>query len=115
MFGIISETTCLTPAHKVNGADLIIDKLTVGSKVTYRTRRDRFRHVSGDLVRTCREDKLWTGELPVFEGNTLCTMMSKCMLRAITAVSLKASLYTMYIVNIILFRKKILNISYTLT
>ncbi|KAK2192700.1 hypothetical protein NP493_25g07031 [Ridgeia piscesae] len=64
---VCAETTCLTPAHKVNGADLIIDKLTVGSKVTYRTRRDRFRHVSGDLVRTCREDKLWTGELPVFE------------------------------------------------
>ena len=86
MFGIITETTCLTPAHKVSGADVISDKLTVGSKVTYR-RRDHFRHVSGDLVRTCREDQLWTGEEPVFEGDTLCTMISKCKLRVIIEVS----------------------------
>ena len=90
IFGIITETTCATPAHQVNGADVIINKLTVGSKVTYRA-RDRFRHASGDLVRTCREDKLWTGEKPVFEGDILCTMTSKCKLRAIRfiAVSLK--------------------------
>ncbi|KAK2182995.1 hypothetical protein NP493_328g02002 [Ridgeia piscesae] len=66
---VCAETTCLTPAHKVSGADVISDKLTVGSKVTYR-RRDHFRHVSGDLVRTCREDQLWTGEEPVFEEIT---------------------------------------------
>ena len=86
MFGIITETTCLTPSQKVRGADVISDKLTVGSKVTYR-RRDHFRHVSGDLVRTCRENQLWTGEQPVFEGDTLCSMMSKYKLRVTTEVS----------------------------
>ena len=52
----------------VNGAEVSADDLTVDSNVTYRA-RDRYRHVSGDLVRTCREDQLWTGEQPVFEGN----------------------------------------------
>ena len=71
VFGIITETTCLIPTQSVNGGEVFVDKLTVGSKVTYRA-RDRFRHVSGDLVRTCREDQLWTGKQPVFEGITIC-------------------------------------------
>ncbi|KAI0235778.1 Sushi, von Willebrand factor type A, EGF and pentraxin domain-containing protein 1, partial [Lamellibrachia satsuma] len=60
-----AATTCLTPIT-VNGAEVSFDDLTVDSNVTYRA-RDRYRHVSGDLVRTCREDQLWTGEQPVFE------------------------------------------------
>ena len=36
--------------------------------MTYR-HQDNYRYVGGDLVRTCREDELWTGEQPVFEGN----------------------------------------------
>ena len=106
MFGIITETTCLKLAHKVNGADVIIDKLTVGSNVTYRA-RDRFRHVSGDLVRTCREDQLWTGEQPVFEGDTLCTMVSKWKLLVIIEVSFKKSSYTLCIVIKMPFRNNI--------
>ncbi|KAI0232225.1 hypothetical protein LSAT2_017431, partial [Lamellibrachia satsuma] len=62
------KTKCMTPMT-VNGADAYVDNLTVGSEVTYRA-RDRYRHVSGDFVRTCREDQLWTGEQPVFEEIT---------------------------------------------
>ena len=65
---LIVETKCLTPANVI-GAVAAVGNLTVGSKVTYR-HHDNYRHVGGDLVRTCREDELWTGEQPVFKGNT---------------------------------------------
>ena len=64
---LIVETTCLTPANVI-GALVSIGNLTVGSNVTYRA-QNTYHHVRGDLVRTCREDELWTGKQPVFQGN----------------------------------------------
>ena len=64
---LIVETTCLTPANVI-GALVSIGNLTVGSNVTYRA-QNTYHHVSGDLVRTCREDELWTGKQLVFQGN----------------------------------------------
>ena len=62
----IAETTCKAPTNIVGGVRSV-GSLTVGSKVTYQP-ADRYRHVSGDLVRTCGEDEHWDGEQPVFEG-----------------------------------------------
>ena len=64
---LIVETKCLTPANVI-GAVATAGNLIVGSKVTYR-HQDNYRHVGGDLVRTCREDELWTGKQPEFKGN----------------------------------------------
>ena len=64
---LIVETTCVTPANVI-GALVSIGNVTVGAKVSYRA-QNTYCHVGGDLVRTCREDGLWTGEQPVFQGN----------------------------------------------
>ncbi|KAI0238242.1 hypothetical protein LSAT2_011135 [Lamellibrachia satsuma] len=71
---ICAQTTCLTPANVI-GALVSIGNLTVGSNVTYRA-QNTYRHVGGDLVRTCREDKLWTGEQPVFKEITCPAIQS---------------------------------------
>ena len=63
----VAETKCLPPA-KVIGSVVTIGGLMVGSKVTYKA-LSTYSHVGGDLERTCREDELWSGELPVFEGS----------------------------------------------
>ena len=63
----VAETKCL-PLANVIGSNVTIGKLTVGSKVTYQP-LSTYRHVGGDLERTCREDELWSGEHPVFEGS----------------------------------------------
>ncbi|KAI0229120.1 P-selectin [Lamellibrachia satsuma] len=65
---VCAETTCLAPANVI-GAKVSIGILTVGSNVTYQP-QDTYHHVGGDLVRTCREDKLWSGKQPVFEEIT---------------------------------------------
>ena len=62
----IAETTCKAPTNIVGGVRSV-GSLTVGSKVTYQP-EDRYRYVSGDLVRTCGEDEHWDGKQPVFEG-----------------------------------------------
>ena len=62
----IAETTCKAPTNIVGGVRSV-GSLTVGSKVTYQP-ADHYRHISGDLVRTCGEDEHWDGEQPVFEG-----------------------------------------------
>ena len=62
----IAETTCKAPTNIVGGVRSV-GSLTVGSKVTYQP-ADRYRHVSGDLVRTCGENEHCDGEQPVFEG-----------------------------------------------
>ena len=64
---LIVETKCLAPANII-GAVATVGNLSIGSKVMYRP-QDNYRYVGGDLVRTCREDELWTGEQPVFNGN----------------------------------------------
>ncbi|KAK2138140.1 hypothetical protein NP493_8681g00002 [Ridgeia piscesae] len=62
------ETVCRAPTDVVGG-ELSVRSLTVGSTVTYRPKQT-YRHVRGDLIRTCREDELWSGELPVFKEIT---------------------------------------------
>ena len=63
---MVVETVCRAPTDVVGG-ELSVRSLTVGSTVTYRPKQT-YRHVRGDLIRTCREDELWSGELPVFKG-----------------------------------------------
>ncbi|KAI0227874.1 hypothetical protein LSAT2_021636 [Lamellibrachia satsuma] len=65
---VCAQTTCKAPTNIVGGVHSV-GNLTVGSKVTYQP-EDRYRLVSGDLVRTCGEDEHWDGKQPVFEEIT---------------------------------------------
>ena len=63
---LVAETLCLAPGN-VHGGIVSVGGLTVGSTVTYKA-QNKYRHVGGDLVRTCRVDQLWTRVEPVFRG-----------------------------------------------
>ncbi|KAI0220809.1 CUB and sushi domain-containing protein 1 [Lamellibrachia satsuma] len=65
---VCEQTTCLAPTNIIGGT-LSVESLTVGSVVTYQL-QDGYRHVGGDLSRTCGEDKLWNGTQPQFQEIT---------------------------------------------
>ncbi|KAI0231624.1 hypothetical protein LSAT2_018021 [Lamellibrachia satsuma] len=71
---VCAQTTCVTPANVI-GALVSIGNVTVRAKVSYRA-QNTYSHVGGDLVRTCREDGLWTGEQPVFQEITCPAIQS---------------------------------------
>lgn len=63
---MVAETFCRAPANIVGGIRSE-GPLTVRSTITYRP-QSAYRHVSGNLTRSCGEDELWSGGQPVFEG-----------------------------------------------